>query len=252
MNDFSPRGLQHSSMCTSASRRPSLQSGDEKSGGFQCHSMKACRAGHPPRSGSNDCGCDDTDDTASMSSVSSGFFSEAQDTTSGFVIAITSADELDECSDNGNPRPNESSGPTSTPKAVKFSTLTIREYQRCLGDNVPSVGAPVTIVWDHHSEAVYSVEDYEIAVAYTRRRQSQLKMPRSLRDEMLQSLGYSRREVQKAANQSLTDRNRRRRTNEMLAMKPMEELIETTRRVGAKAFAPLKMRPLSSFKLSIL
>eukprot|EP00751_Fragilariopsis_kerguelensis_P049102 CAMPEP_0171040542 /NCGR_PEP_ID=MMETSP0736-20130129/44766_1 /TAXON_ID=186038 /ORGANISM="Fragilariopsis kerguelensis, Strain L26-C5" /LENGTH=313 /DNA_ID=CAMNT_0011487941 /DNA_START=180 /DNA_END=1122 /DNA_ORIENTATION=+ len=120
---------------------------------------------------------------------------------------------------------------------LRFSTLTIREYPRILGDNVTVMGPPISISWEHDVESVYELEDYEDACKYTRRTQAELKMPSRYRDEILRGYGYTRKEIQGACKKSTIARNQRKRTIETIRLQPLEELFE-------KAVKKTGLRPL--------
>jgi len=124
-----------------------------------------------------------------------------------------------------------------TRSRLRFSTLTVREYPRILGDNVTVMGPPISISWQHDVESVYELEDYEDACKYTRRTQAELKMPSRYRDEILRGYGYSRKEIQGACKKSTIARNQRKRTIETIRLQPLEELLE-------KAVKKTGLRPL--------
>mmetsp|Transcript_1846 Transcript_1846/g.3962 ORF Transcript_1846/g.3962 Transcript_1846/m.3962 type:complete len:253 (+) Transcript_1846:170-928(+) len=140
-------------------------------------------------------------------------------------------DDAEEC-------PVETIKPSEHPPGkrprLRFSTLTIREYPRVLGDNVTVMGPPISISWTHQEETIYDLEDYEEACRYTRRTQSELKMPSKHRDKILKENGFSKQEIQNAVKQSNIARNQRKRTVEMLKMQPLHETFEKVVRVGKK------------------
>lgn len=119
-------------------------------------------------------------------------------------------------------------------RRLRFSTLTIREYPRVLGDNVTVKGPPLSLAWEHSDEKVYELEDYEEACQYTRRTQIELKMPSKHRDEILKEIGYSRQEIQESVKKSNIARNKRKRTVETLKLQPLQEAFEKLVRVGKK------------------
>jgi hypothetical protein len=188
----------------------------------------------------------DIDDTASVMSNVSNFSVEgltmnfADDESDnegkiGLVEYNRSTDDRQQCHAYAT-----SSASTSTPKGVGFSTLTIREYAICLGDNVTSAGAPVTISWDYQSEASYSVEEYDDALTMPRRSKSQLQMPVSYREELLRTLGYSRKEIDEASRQSAKTRYKRRQTNQRMAHQQYDEFIEKVGRVGVRLIGGIR------------
>ena len=83
-------------------------------------------------------------------------------------------------------------------KSVRFSSVDIRDYSLCLGDN-PSVsrGVPISLDWDYDIEQSYELESYECNRCEDRRGPDQLKRPSLQRVHLLKSLGYSRGEISK-------------------------------------------------------
>jgi len=124
---------------------------------------------------------------------------------------------------------------TSAPaKEFGFSTITVREYPRELGDNVTVSGPPISLSWKHQDEIVYDLLEYDDACRDTRRTQSELKMPSAHRDQILREVGYSRQDIQQAVKKSNIARIRRRRTVETLKLQPLQEAFERCIRVGKK------------------
>ena len=95
-------------------------------------------------------------------------------------------------------------------KNVRFSTIHVREYDLCLGDN-PAVarGAPISLDWNYHDRVhVYScLEDFEQSKYSSRRnsgshvgsaRLNLLRRPSLERVRLLKELGYSRGEIKEA------------------------------------------------------
>jgi hypothetical protein len=119
-------------------------------------------------------------------------------------------------------------------RRCRFSTMTVREYPRILGDNVTVVGPPISISWDHDAESVYDLEEYLEAVQYTKRTQAELKMPSKYRDTMLREYGYSRKEIQDACRKSTIARNQRKRTIETIKLQPYQEFFEKVKKNGKK------------------
>ena len=119
-------------------------------------------------------------------------------------------------------------------RRCRFSTLTVREYPRILGDNVTVMGPPISLSWDYEDESVYDLEEYLIAVQDSKRIQAELKIPSMHRDMMLRESGYSRKEIQTACKKSTIARNQRKRTIETLKLQPLEEFIEKVKKNGKK------------------
>lgn len=119
---------------------------------------------------------------------------------------------------------------------VRFSTITVREYPRILGDNITVRGPPISMSWNHSGEKVYDLNDYDLMACGgedgTRRLQAELKMPSIHRIDLLRNDGYTWKEIQEATKQSTLTRNRRKRTLEMIHLQPLHELFEkVTRKV---------------------
>jgi len=119
-------------------------------------------------------------------------------------------------------------------RRCRFSTLTVREYPRILGDNVTVMGPPISLSWDYDDESVYDLEEYLIAVQDSKRIQAELKIPSMHRDMMLRESGYSRKEIQTACKKSTIARNQRKRTIETLKLQPLEEFFEKVKKNGKK------------------
>jgi hypothetical protein len=206
-----------------------------------------------PECSHHQCSNEDTDETASMSSVSSEAFGaeiDLAEEAGRFKGNNTEANSPTNCDDDvAGKGASSRRDNVATMKGVRFSTLTIREYEIRLGDNVTSAGAPVTIAWDHVSEAIYSVEEYDNAVEKTRRTKSQLQMPVTHREELLHGHGYSRKEIREAAKQAAKARNRRRMTNQRMPLLQVDEFFENSRRAGAWLVAPMISRGPSLKKL---
>ena len=104
---------------------------------------------------------------------------------------------------------------------VSFSTLTVREYPRCIGyDTVTSVGGPpISMERYHQNEIVYtSVDEYEAiihscSISKKSRSLFELKLPSKQRDDILRQHGYSLSERQNATKQSTITRNQRKKSN---------------------------------------
>lgn len=119
-------------------------------------------------------------------------------------------------------------------KKVAFSSITIREYPICVGDNCPITGVPITIDWCHVSEINCSMEDYE-SQKLKPRSFLELRIPSLARRDMLKRLGFSLQDMrkgQKAAN--ITKRNRKR-TRETMHLSNVQEMIEKVIRASFNA-----------------
>ncbi|KAL3922928.1 MAG: hypothetical protein SGILL_001941 [Bacillariaceae sp.] len=102
-------------------------------------------------------------------------------------------------------------------RSVTFTTVTVREYPRCLGDNVTTNGAPISIEWKHDSEESYDAVEFDEAAESGRRDKSELKMPSEVRFHLLvDELGYSRKDIQVAIRQNNVSKSQRQRTLQSL------------------------------------
>jgi len=89
------------------------------------------------------------------------------------------------------------SSSSSSQMSVRFSTVDVRDYSLCLGDN-PSVsrGAPISLDWDYVKENSYELNSYECERFHGRRiDKDQFKRPSLQRIQLLKNLGYSRGEI---------------------------------------------------------
>ena len=144
------------------------------------------------------------DDTISVISDTEHLRSEALS-----EVSVKISDEND--SDNDYQYGNES------PKRVKFSNVSLREYNLCLGDN-PSVtrGAPITLGWKYQTELYYQTidefEESQHSSLKTRRSRVCSKRPSLERLHLLKELGYSRVEIKEATDIAQAIKNQRLRT----------------------------------------
>jgi len=81
-------------------------------------------------------------------------------------------------------------------KSVRFSDITIREYPMILGDN-PSVshGPPVTIDWQHSSEAHLSLDQYSETRPLTPLTRLEMVIPSFLREDIVINSGCQYSEI---------------------------------------------------------
>eukprot|EP01083_Nonionella_stella_P082377 227373_1 len=56
---------------------------------------------------------------------------------------------------------------------VSFHKVCVREYARCIGDNVPSEGPPISIGWKFRQKNEHTVDEYENVRTTKRKRNSQ-------------------------------------------------------------------------------
>ena len=123
-------------------------------------------------------------------------------------------------------------GSTSIPndgvevRTVSFSTLEMREYPIIVGEN-PGVtmGVPLTIGWEHASEIRCSVDDYENSRPKPRS-MIELRIPSSMRSEILKRSGFTRNEIMAGIKRANIGRKKRTRTKEMMGLSSIEESVE--------------------------
>jgi hypothetical protein len=115
-------------------------------------------------------------------------------------------------------------------RKVRFSTLTILEFEYDIGDNpTPRSGPSVTIQWKPHSEVVLPVDTYERAVAQIRKGRS-LLIPAGVRLEMLLQAGCSRGQIIRETRPVNIARTQRRRTIATLGLSEFHEMSEMVSR----------------------
>ena len=110
---------------------------------------------------------------------------------------------------------------------VRFGTVQIRSFERILGDNPSTIsGAPIGIGWKFVQFRPQSVNEFEERRLPTRPSHS-LVLNRDIREEMLVSLGYSKRDIAAAIRTNLKCRNKRRQTVQNLRAEGVEEKVES-------------------------
>ena len=147
------------------------------------------------------------------------------------------APEAPQPTDDATQKSDESIGleEATSGKKVSFSTLEIREYPICVGDNpAVTVGVPITIDWAHDGEFTCSVEEYEEHRSNPRT-MIELRMPSRCRADMLRRLGFSRQDIMQGTKSANIARNRRKRTIELLRLSLVFETIEMTKRATLNA-----------------
>ena len=115
---------------------------------------------------------------------------------------------------------------------VSFSTISIRAYNRILGDNPScSNGPSLSIGWEYVNVVEgYNLEDFEHNRLYTRRLDHEMVLSRPERESILISLGYSQIEIARAVRANIKVKNQRRRTIHNLSFSKVEEAVETVRK----------------------
>ena len=110
---------------------------------------------------------------------------------------------------------------------VRFGTVQIRSFERILGDNPSTIsGAPIGIGWRFVQFRPQSVNEFEERRQPPRPSHS-LVLNRDIREDMLVSLGYSKKEIAAAIRTNLKCRNKRRQTVQNLRAEGVEEKVES-------------------------
>jgi hypothetical protein len=121
-------------------------------------------------------------------------------------------------------------GPRTTrtrKRKVRFSTIEIRQYEICVGDN-PSVrdGVPIAITWTHCNTFSFLVNEYERKRNSDRRPQSKLKMSASVRNKLLIRSGVPEGEIHAGTLDARRSHARREWTKQTLALEPVQIFLE--------------------------
>jgi hypothetical protein len=90
---------------------------------------------------------------------------------------------------------------------VSFSKIQIREYERSVGDNVPTDGVPMSLGWNYHQANEMDVSDHDQTRRY--RSQDELKLPNHTRMKILSHFGYSVDEQMQALEEANSIRSSR-------------------------------------------
>lgn len=107
--------------------------------------------------------------------------------------------------------------------SVRFSSVAVRDYSLCIGDN-PSVsrGIPISLDWEYDEEHSYDINKYEDGRFEHRRESEELKLPSLQRVQILKQMGYSRgeindqtKEVQKVKDERFSTRRKVERADRM-------------------------------------
>eukprot|EP00551_Chaetoceros_affinis_P014976 CAMPEP_0203695478 /NCGR_PEP_ID=MMETSP0091-20130426/6929_1 /ASSEMBLY_ACC=CAM_ASM_001089 /TAXON_ID=426623 /ORGANISM="Chaetoceros affinis, Strain CCMP159" /LENGTH=249 /DNA_ID=CAMNT_0050567041 /DNA_START=34 /DNA_END=783 /DNA_ORIENTATION=- len=122
--------------------------------------------------------------------------------------------------------------------SIKFGKISIREYGLVPGDN-PSVstGPPVQLDWGNIEHYDGSVDEFESIRDGQRRVQTQMRLPETIRIQLLQLFGHSRQEIDDCARQALIVRKQRFQTFATSEAFPhLEENIERLSRLFSTPF----------------
>ena len=112
-------------------------------------------------------------------------------------------------------------------KSVSFSTVSIREYQRILGDNPScSCGPSISIGWEFDTEDCFSVNQWE-DWRREERDATLLVLCREEREELLLQLGYNHNVIAQAIRDIVKVKNKRRQTIHNLEAMGVEEMMES-------------------------
>lgn len=97
--------------------------------------------------------------------------------------------------------------------AIKFNTVTIREFEVIPGLNPSAMGGtPIEIGWRHMQDRELSFEPYESSRAGKRRLASEMRMPAETRLERLLEHGFSIKEINNFKRQTQKGRLERAET----------------------------------------
>jgi hypothetical protein len=111
---------------------------------------------------------------------------------------------------------------------VRFSTVHIREYPICIGDNPSSLrGPPISLEWEYIDEKEVSLEANE---TITKRTPNELKTSSLDRRKMLKRAGFSGMELTRASKKVDNDRSRRQQTIRGLNSTKIQEYKEIATR----------------------
>jgi hypothetical protein len=126
-------------------------------------------------------------------------------------------------------------------RSVSFCEVQVRNYDRVLTVN-PSVtsGPAVGLGWNYdvNEDQHYSIQKFEDSRELTRRCSiKELALPRSYREELVRSLGYTQREIASSTRQIIRLKNQRKQTIQNLHASSMEEFIEKATRKVKRVFS---------------
>lgn len=127
-------------------------------------------------------------------------------------------------------------------RSVQFTCVTVRNYNRILGDNPScSKGPSISIGWQYNSYvAKMSIDKFE-AIRYPYRASStkSMMLSRYEREEILKDLGYARSDIADAVRKNQKVKSQRRTTVNNLCYSRAEEAVEKVTR-KMKAIVTLK------------
>jgi len=137
-------------------------------------------------------------------------------------------------------------------KSVQFSTVTVRLHPIILGDNpAVSCGPPLSIDWQFTSTYTKAVDVFETTKpAKRRRRPGVYSLTLNRRTAILQSLGYTEKEMSDATAETEFIKQNREVTIKRLPIASVEELAEKMKRTWRKSFPKNKKKHGSTKKSS--
>eukprot|EP00553_Chaetoceros_curvisetus_P015654 CAMPEP_0204647738 /NCGR_PEP_ID=MMETSP0718-20130828/6667_1 /ASSEMBLY_ACC=CAM_ASM_000674 /TAXON_ID=230516 /ORGANISM="Chaetoceros curvisetus" /LENGTH=295 /DNA_ID=CAMNT_0051670389 /DNA_START=3 /DNA_END=890 /DNA_ORIENTATION=- len=115
---------------------------------------------------------------------------------------------------------------------VSFHNVCVREYPRCIGDNVTSSGPPISIDWKHQSHEEIPIDEYErCRQSEYKRIGDELRIKSSDRVAMLENeWEVDRSDIMRADDKSSVARERRIKTIiKARSAKRVEEIMESAR-----------------------
>lgn len=120
-------------------------------------------------------------------------------------------------------------------KRVQFDKISVREYPLMLGNNFCSVGPPLQLGWVPISEYEIDLEKYEEAKPPARSK-TELIIPPQIKVTILQSNGYTLREIACAIEQQETNATEQDRKNKRARIRKKLESFGT---LQSRSFATL-------------
>ena len=121
--------------------------------------------------------------------------------------------------------------PYQGPKHVSFGDVTVRRYERILGDHPDvSIGPPVSIGWDYYSQKPLSLDKYE-SKRKQKRTCSEIMLSNSTRRIILKYLtDCTEEDIEKAITDVRKTQLQREKTVSRLGYSKMEEQLESMKK----------------------
>ena len=109
-------------------------------------------------------------------------------------------------------------------REVSFDSVTIRKYPMELGDHPSvSVGAPVSLAWEHDEEDTLDLDVYECERGFPRKLRH-LVLSYYRRQDILRNAGYSDHEIRKATKDVSKTQRQRGRTRLFSPVAKLEDV----------------------------